>query len=155
MAGALRESGDSGLVLAVCCPSPNRAQTGMRMLASLGPNSCFGSFTHSSFSLVATLLPSGRLFLESRGPSRSSFNTFIIADAKQALARTRRCWGEVLSAFWMISLAMLSTSGAKTHCRRRGSESASELQAVQDCVPVWHSLGFGGQRGCFFACGRA
>jgi hypothetical protein len=122
MAGASRRSGDSGLVLAVCCPSPNRAQTGMGIPASLAPNSCLGSFTHSSFSFAATLLPPGRLFLESRGPSRPSFNTSIIADAKQALAQTRRCWGEVLSAFWMIFQAMLSVSGAKNHCRRKGSE---------------------------------
>jgi hypothetical protein len=39
--------------------------------------------------------------------------------------------GEVLSAFWTISQAMLSASGAKNHCRRRGSEPASELQGFK------------------------
>ena len=55
--------------------------------------------------------------------------------------------GEVLSALWMISQAMLSASGAKNHCRRRGSEPASELQGFKVaflCGIPWASGGKGG-----------
>jgi len=43
MAGASRRSGDSGLVLAVCCPSPNRAQTGMGSLQAWLPIRALGA----------------------------------------------------------------------------------------------------------------